>query len=72
MIQYANQLASEAYKQTGTMPADADGFKYPIYDLTNPKDALKANILTGYVSNLDVARDLAKQFGTFSPAPKDH
>lgn len=59
MIQYANQLAGEAYNVTGTLPADADGFKYPIYDMKSPKDALKANILTGYVSNLDQTRSLS-------------
>ncbi len=71
MIQYATQLAAEAFNQIGTTPADADGFKYPIYDTANPKDAAKKNTLAGYVSNLDVARELAKYLGTFE-SPKDH
>lgn len=60
MIQYANDLAAKAYNQNGTI-ASGDGFTYPNYDSTNPKDYALAAQLAGYVSNLTYARRLANQ-----------
>ncbi len=65
MIQYANELAAAAYTQTGSTAPDKDGFVYPTYDTATPVDAALAAKLTGYVSNLDVSRELAKYLGTF-------
>jgi hypothetical protein len=64
MIQYANSLAAKAYNSTGTI---TDGtFTYPAYDTTTPKDYGSAQLLKGFVANLDHVRDLGHYMG-FNP-----
>jgi hypothetical protein len=64
MIQYANQLAAQAFYQTGTV-TDEDGFVHPVYDVNNPKDAMIAAKCKGFVSNLEQTRWLAGFLGFF-------
>ncbi|CAN5472271.1 hypothetical protein BH09MYX1_BH09MYX1_11720 [soil metagenome] len=62
MIQYANELAARSYTATGTV-TDSDGVAYPKYDVTNPKDFTIATKLKGFVSNLEIARELSLYLG---------
>jgi hypothetical protein len=62
MIQFSNELAAKAYNQNGTV-TDQDGVTYPKYDTDNPKDFTLAKKLTGFVSNLEVGRQLTLYLG---------
>jgi len=62
MIQYAQTLVNLAYTCNGATVADADGFTYKTCDTANPKDAIFAAKVKGYMSNLDVSRDLTQFF----------
>ena len=64
MIQYANQLAAQAFNQTGTV-TDQDGVVHPVYDTSSPKDAAAAAKCKGFVSNLEQTRWLAGFLGFF-------
>jgi hypothetical protein len=61
MLQYAQHLTDLAYTKTGTVvDSDGSGMVYNVYDTANPKDAILAAKLHGYVANLDTARQLAQ------------
>ena len=62
MLQYANDLADQAYVSNGTV-AGGDGFTYTSYDITNVKDITAAAKLKGYSANLDKVRDVGRFMG---------
>ena len=67
MIQYANELAAQAYNSSGSFTDPSDNVTYPNYDVNNPKDFTLAKKLTGFVSNLEVGRSLTNYLGSGIP-----
>jgi hypothetical protein len=59
MLQYAQTLADAAYTATGTTVDQITGQTFKTYDTANPINFSSAAALSGYVSNLDVAKNLA-------------
>jgi hypothetical protein len=64
MLQYANTLAVAAYgAPTGVTATDPlTGLTYPTWSanqLANPVNALSAQALAGYISNIDVTKNLS-------------
>jgi hypothetical protein len=62
MIQYAQSLQALSYNCAGAPVSDSDGFSYATCDINNPKDPVIAAKLKGYISNLDVGRDVSQWF----------
>lgn len=62
MLQYAQSLTDLAYTCNGASVSDTDGYSYKTCDTANPKDAIIAAKLHGYISNLALTRDISQWF----------